>query len=188
MRLLPTASQTVGPFFAFGLLDGPFGAHLVAADTQGAIRIEGVVYDGIGHPVPDAVVEIWQANRHGRYAHPADARSELPLDSGFGGFGRCGTDAEGSFAFLTVKPGPVPFGDGRMQAPHIDVGVFARGVLKRLVTRIYFPDQQDANAADPVLSGLEPADRSTLIARPDADTLHFDIRLQGPDQTVFFAL
>jgi protocatechuate 3,4-dioxygenase alpha subunit len=185
---MPTPSQTVGPFFAFGLLGGPLGADLVTPDTQGAIRIEGVVYDGAGQPVPDAVVEIWQANKRGRYAHPADTRHELPLDSAFDGFGRCGSDSEGSFAFLTVKPGPVPFVDGRLQAPHIDVGVFARGLLKRLVTRIYFPDEPDANAADPVLSRLDPEERSTLIAWRDVETLHFDIRLQGRDQTVFFAL
>lgn len=188
MALMPTPSQTVGPFFAFGLLGGSLDADLVSHDTQGAIKIEGVVYDGAGQPVPDAVVEIWQANRHGRFAHPADTRREPPLGTGFDGFGRCGTDSEGSFAFLTVKPGPVPFGDGRLQAPHIDVGVFARGLLKRLVTRIYFPDEPDANAADPVLGGLDSHERSTLIARRDAETLHFDVRLQGPDQTVFFAL
>lgn len=186
--LIPTPSQTVGPFFSFSLLDGSVGAELVAPDARGAVRIEGVVYDGAGDAVPDAVLEIWQANRHGRYAHPADARVELPLEQGFSGFGRCGTDAEGHFGFVTVKPGRVPYPDGRVQAPHIDVGIFARGLQKRLCTRMYFPDEPEANAADPVLSGIEPAVRATLVARASAGTLHFDVRLQGPDQTVFFAL
>jgi protocatechuate 3,4-dioxygenase alpha subunit len=185
---LPTASQTVGPFFAFGLLTGAIGAELVAPNAAGAVRLEGVVYDGAGQPVPDALLEIWQANRHGRYAHPADARADVQLEEGFTGFGRCGTDTEGSFRFVTVKPGGVPFPDGRLQAPHLDVGIFARGLLKRLVTRIYFPDERAANAADPVLSSLEPAQRSTLIAHASPAGLRFDIRMQGPDQTVFFAL
>ena len=158
-------------------------------DDPGAIRIEGTVHDGGGAPLNDALVEIWQANRAGRYAHPEDTREELPLEDGFTGFGRCGTDADGRFGFVTVKPGTVPGPDGRPQAPHIDVSVLARGLLKRLVTRIYFPDEDDANAADPVLASVDPALRSTLVAVPDGDgVLRFDIHLQGDRETVFFAV
>jgi protocatechuate 3,4-dioxygenase alpha subunit len=135
------------------------------------------------------MVEIWQASPSGRYAHPADARPELPLEQGFVGFARCGTDDSGAFRFVTVKPGPVPFPDGRLQAPHLDVSVFARGLLKRLVTRMYFPDEAEANARDPVLSLVESAEeRATLVAQPARDGLRFDIRLQGDGETVFFAV
>ena len=130
-----TPSQTVGPFFHFALLD-EFGSELVALNHPSAIRIEGTVRDGAGEVVNDAMVEIWQANSAGRYAHPEDVREDLPLEEGFTGFGRCATDAEGRFEFVTVKPGSVPAPDGRPQAPHISVSVFARGVLKRLATRI----------------------------------------------------
>jgi protocatechuate 3,4-dioxygenase alpha subunit len=184
-----TPSQTVGPFFGFAL---PWadGAELVAPDDPAAIEIEGRVFDGEGAPVDDALVEIWQANRHGRYAHPEDARVELPLEDGFSGFGRCPTDAEGRFAFVTVKPGRVPGRDGRAQAPHLGVSVFARGLLKRVVTRLYFPDEHEANAADPVLASIEdPRARSTLVARQTAPgRLRFDVHLQGPDETAFFAV
>jgi len=146
----PTPSQTVGPFFHFALLEED-QSELVAPDHPSAIRIGGTVYDGAGEVVPDAMLEIWQANRAGRYAHPADDRQDPPLEDGFSGFGRFGTDAEGRYGFVTVKPGPVPGPDGRPQAPHVWVSVFARGLLKRLVTRVYFPDEEAANAADPVL-------------------------------------
>jgi protocatechuate 3,4-dioxygenase alpha subunit len=172
-----TPSQTVGPFFAFGL---PFegGERLV---DDGGFWIEGAVYDGAGDPVGDALVEIWQANRHGRYRHPEDTREELPLEDGFDGFGRCPTDAEGRFEFVTVKPGAT---DG--QAPHIAVCVFARGLLRHLYTRIYFPDEAAANAADPLLSSIgDPRSRSSLVARPLDGVLAFDIRLQGERQTAF---
>ena len=120
-----------------------------------------------GERVDDALVEIWQANSAGRYAHPEDDREDVPLEDGFTGFGRCATDAEGRFEFLTVKPGPVPGPDDRLQAPHIDVSVFARGLLNRLVTRIYFPDEAEANAGDPVLALIEDeVERQTLIAAP----------------------
>lgn len=185
---LPTPSQTVGPFFSFALLDA-IGPELVPPDAPGAIRIVGAVLDGAGEPVPDAMVEIWQANAAGRYAHSGDSRVELELDEGFTGFGRSGTEDGGRFAFSTVKPGVVPGVDGTPQAPHIDVSVFARGLLKRLVTRIYFPDESDANAGDPLLSSIEdPDERATLIAVPDGDALRFDIRLQGERQTVFLAV
>ncbi|MGH2946411.1 MAG: protocatechuate 3,4-dioxygenase subunit alpha [Solirubrobacteraceae bacterium] len=175
-----TPSQTVGPFFAYAL---PYegGERLVRADDPDAVRIVGAVIDGAGEPVSDALIEIWQANRAGRYRHPEDSREELPLEDGFTGFGRCPTDAEGRFEFVTVKPGPVP-----PQAPHINVCVLARGLLRQLVTRIYFPDEAAANAADPLLSSIsDPAARSTLIARRLDGVLAFDIHLRGERQTAF---
>jgi protocatechuate 3,4-dioxygenase, alpha subunit len=134
------------------------------------------------------MIEIWQANAGGRYAHPADGREEITLETGFTGFGRSGTDDAGRFEFVTVKPGRVPWVDGRLQAPHLLVGVFARGLLKRLATRMYFPDEVTANAEDPLLLGLEPADRRTLVARAEDGTLRFDVVLQGAGQTTFFAV
>jgi protocatechuate 3,4-dioxygenase alpha subunit len=182
---LPTPSQTVGPFFIIGL---PFEGdeRLVEEDAPGALRIEGIVFDGDGVPVDDAVVEIWQANRGGRYAHPEDTREDVPLEEGFSGHGRCGTDVSGRYWFVTVKPGPVPAPGGGLQAPHIEVSVLARGLLKRLATRIYFPDEAEANETDPVLSALDPERRDTLVARDDGGVLRFDIRLQGEAETVFF--
>ena len=181
----PTPSQTIGPFFHDALLDRNY-SELVSLDHPEAIEIKGTIYDGAGEIVPDAMVEIWQANRAGRYDHPADDREDLPLGEDFSGFGRSG--AGGAFSFLTVKPGPVTGLDGQLQAPHILVSVFARGLLKRLVTRIYFPDEEAANAVDPVLSTIEdPELRRTLIARDEGDALCFDIHLQGDGQTAFFA-
>jgi protocatechuate 3,4-dioxygenase alpha subunit len=188
MRLGATPSQTVGPFFGFAL-PSDAGPELVPADDPRAIRIEGRVFDGAGDPVPDGLIEIWQANAAGRYAHPEDRREELPLEEGFTGFGRAPTGPDGGFAFVTIKPGPVPAPDGSMQAPHIDVSVLARGLLHRLVTRIYFPDEAEANAADPVLSSIQnPEQRDTLIARGEDGVLRFDIHLQGERETVFFAV
>jgi protocatechuate 3,4-dioxygenase alpha subunit len=187
-HLRPTASQTVGPFFEVGLTDTPVN-EIVSADTPGAIRIEGVVTDGQGAPVPDAMIEIWQAAPSARYPSPEDPRHSLPLEEGFSGFGRAGTDQSGTFWFRTVKPGPVPWLDGRPQAPHLDLSVFARGLGKRLVTRLYFPDEQEANVVDPVLSLVEDPDlRSTLIAVPSDGVLRFDIRLQGEGETCFFQI
>ena len=185
---LLTPSQTIGPFLHIEL---PYEGEeaLVASNHSGAIRLIGSVFDGEGDPVDDALVEIWQANAAGRYAHPEDTREDLPLEDGFTGFGRCATDSEGRFEFTTIKPGPVPGPDDGPQAPHIDVSVFARGLLNRLVTRIYFPDEEEANAADPVLSLVEDeALRETLIARPEDGALRFDIRLQGEGQTAFFVI
>jgi protocatechuate 3,4-dioxygenase alpha subunit len=187
---LPTPSQTIGPFLHIEL---PYEGEeaLVPPDHPGAIRLLGVMVDGEGEPVDDALVEIWQANAAGRYAHPDDRREDLPLDDGFTGFGRCATDSEGHFEFTTIKPGPVPGPgpDDRPQAPHIDVSIFARGLLNRLVTRIYFPDEEEANAADPVLALVEDETlRETLIARPEEGALRFDIRLQGEGQTAFFVI
>ena len=182
----PTPSQTVGPFFHDALLDGDH-SQLVSSDYPGAIKIQGTVYDGAGEVVPDAMVEIWQANRAGRYNHPSDDREDLPLDDDFSGFGRSGTDAGGEFSFLTLKPGPVPGPDGHLQAPHVMVSVFARGLLKRLVTRIYFPDEEEAHTVDPVLSSIKDQNlRRTLIARDEGGALRFDIHLQGDKQTAFF--
>ncbi len=188
-----TPSQTVGPFLHIGLVQGAYGAPEIFTPAIAApgmpgtpIRIEGRVFDGEGNILPDALIELWQADHQGRYAHPADGR---PLSSNsFRGFGRCPTGKDGTFGFATVKPGPVPGPDGSTQAPHINVGMLARGMLKRLFTRIYFAGEP-ANAADPILA-LVPADRrDTLIAKPDPakpGVLRFDIRLQGVNETVFF--
>jgi protocatechuate 3,4-dioxygenase alpha subunit len=185
----PTPSQTVGPYFQIGTDEGFIGPELVAPDHPGAVRLFGIVSDGEGVPVTDAMIEIWQANAAGRYAHPEDTREDIPLDDGFDGFGRAITDGAGRYELLTVKPGPVPGPAGRMQAPHIDMSVFARGLLKRLVTRVYFPDEADANAADPVLSLVtDPTARASLVAVPDDGGLRFDINLQGDRETTFFAV
>jgi protocatechuate 3,4-dioxygenase alpha subunit len=186
MAMLPTPSQTVGPFFNIGL-PGDGRSEVVAGARPGRIRIEGTVFDGEGTPVDDALVEIWQAGPSGRYAHPEDTRVELPLEEGFRGFGRCETDDTGRYWFVTVKPGPVPARRG-MQAPHILVSVFARGLLKHVVTRIYFPDEREANELDPVLSSVPAERRSTLVARAEDGALRFDIHLQGDRETVFFAV
>jgi protocatechuate 3,4-dioxygenase, alpha subunit len=190
-----TPSQTVGPYFAYGLTPtgryawkDTFGNNLVTPDASGArIRIEGRVFDGDGQPVTDAMLEIWQADAHGRYASPVDERA--PSNVSFTGFGRVGTDRDGGYRFDTIKPGPVPGPDGDLQAPHIVVAVFARGMLRQSYTRIYFADES-ANANDPVLALVPPDRRGTLIARYGEAGGHavytFDIRLQGEQETVFF--
>ncbi|MFE2757478.1 protocatechuate 3,4-dioxygenase subunit alpha [Actinosynnema sp. NPDC059335] len=185
-ELRTTPSQTVGPFFSFGLVweDGPF---VVPEGTPGAFRIGGTVYDGAGAPVPDAVVETWQADPDGRFDHPDDPRGAVRWKD-FRGFGRSATDPEGRYSLLTVKPGPLPVAGGGLEAPHLDVSVFCRGMLVRLVTRIYFPDEE-ANAADPVLTSIDdPARRATLVAASDPPGYRFDIHLQGEHETVFFDL
>jgi protocatechuate 3,4-dioxygenase, alpha subunit len=184
-----TPSQTVGPFFAIGL---PWrtGSSAVEPGAPGAIRIRGVVYDGEGTPVPDHLIETWQADPAGRFADLHDYCGPSQL-AGFRGFARCGTeDGDGSYELTTVKPGQVPASaeDDGLQAPHIDVSVFARGMLNRCVTRIYFADEPDANAADAVLSRVPEERRHTLLARPVDDGYRFDIHLQGPNETVFFAI
>ena len=183
-----TPSQTVGPYLKIGLLDGPITNRLADESDPRAIHIRGVLVDGAGDPVPDGMVEVWQANAAGRYAHPADDRKEVPLEARFTGFGRSGTEDAGRFEFVTVKPGRVPWVDGRLQAPHLLVGIFARGLLKRVATRMYFPDEETANAEDPVLLGLEPEERETLVAYAEDGVLRFNIVLQGAGQTTFFAV
>jgi protocatechuate 3,4-dioxygenase alpha subunit len=183
-----TPSQTAGPYLSIGLLGGPITNRLVEESHPRAIRISGVLLDSAGDPVPDGLVEIWQANAAGRYAHPADDREEIPLEDGFTGFGRSGTEDAGHFEFVTIKPGRVPWVDERLQAPHLVVGVFARGLLKRVATRMYFPDEEAANADDPVLLELDAAQRATLVAHAEDGSLRFDIVLQGARQTAFFAV
>jgi protocatechuate 3,4-dioxygenase, alpha subunit len=184
-----TPSQTVGPFFSLGLTEKAMNV-LWSDATQGEkIRIEGYVFDGDGQPVPDAMVEIWQANTYGRYSHPDD-KQEKPLDPNFLGWGRCGTDKKGLFSFETVKPGAVPGPDESVQAPHINVTVFARGMLVHAFTRIYFADEP-ANETDPVLKSIKdkPRRRTLMAARDEKDgkpVYRFDIRLQGEKETVFF--
>ncbi|MDT5036013.1 MAG: protocatechuate 3,4-dioxygenase, alpha subunit [Micromonosporaceae bacterium] len=183
-----TPSQTVGPFLHIGLPwdDGP---DVVGEGAPGAVLIAGRVLDGSGDPVPDALIETWQADAAGRFDHPDDPRGAPTKDDagfGFRGFGRCPTDAQGWYWIRTVKPGPLPTPDGRTEAPHVDVSVLARGLLDRVVTRIYFGDEERANAGDPVLSAVDPSRRDTLIAEPIEGGYIFDIRLQGDDETVFF--
>ena len=177
-----TPSQTVGPFLAI-VLPWPDGASVV---NEGGVLITGRLCDGAGEPVPDGLIETWQADPDGRFDHPSDPRGRFP---GFRGFGRCPTDADGRFAIRTLKPGALPTPDGEVEAPHLDVTVFARGLLRHLVTRLYFPDEAQANAADPVLRSLDAADRDALIAVLDGmDRLRFDIRLQGDGETPFFTV
>ncbi|MFI5057212.1 MAG: protocatechuate 3,4-dioxygenase subunit alpha [Candidatus Acidiferrales bacterium] len=192
MSLQATTSQTVGPYFAIGLTRLN-KSSLVGPGVSGEqMTISGRVLDADGIGVPDAVLEIWQANSHGKYAHPED-KQDKPLDPNFHGYGRIPTDGNGAFRFTTIKPGPVPGPDGsgsekRLQAPHIVVSVFSRGLLRRLVTRIYFPDEA-ANAGDFVLNLVEPARRGTLIAKKTAGQrgiLEWNVILHGADETVFF--
>jgi len=190
-----TPSQTVGPFFKYGLTpngqyawNDAFTSNLVTPDTSGdRIRITGKVVDGDGQPVPDCMLEIWQADAQGRFADPQDKRA-LP-NATFRGFGRCGTDANGDYAFDTIKPGSVPDPDGKPQAPHIMLAIYARGMLLHLYSRIYF-DGDAANANDPVLALVPQDRRATLIAirQPGAGSAvyRFDIHLQGDNETVFF--
>lgn len=164
MADVPTPSQTVGPFFAFAL---PFAGGEQAADGAGpdSVRIQGQLLDGADEPVPDGLLEVWQTDQ----------------------FARSQTDREGAFHFVVRKPSAIPGPNGALQAPHMNLIVFARGLLKHLVTRLYFPDEAAANATDPVLQEVEPGRRHTLIARDDGGVLHFDVHLQGEEETVFFA-
>jgi len=161
MSLPRTPSQTVGPYFAIGLSRRPEN-ELAARNDPGALTLVGELIDGQGNPVPDGMVEAW--------------------DSAGGRWGRSGTDADGRFTFVVTKPEARPG-----EAPRLDVLVFARGLLRHQVTRVYFPDEADANGADPVLSALDAADRATLVAEGEDGALRWDIRLQGDRATVFFA-
>ncbi len=191
MALPLTPSQTIGPFFGHAL-PFPDGPSAVAQGAPGAVWLRGRITDGAGDPVTDALIETWQADPNGHFDHPDD----LPEGSGgsggergggFRGFARCPTDAAGGYAILTVKPGRVPMPDGVPQAPHLDMSIFARGLLQRLCTRVYFADEPQANATDPVLRGIQDeAARATLLAQPGGDGYVFDIRLQGERETVFF--
>ena len=193
-KLKQTPSQTVGPYFAYGLvpqqysygdvLKGIASGAMAAADVPGdRIRIEGQVFDGEGKTIGDAMIEIWQADHLGRYAHPADTRGSNSSFKGFGRFGT-GTEADNKFLFDTIKPGSV---DG-VQAPHISVIVTMRGMLLHAFTRIYFEDEANANARDPVLAAVPADRRTTLIAKRQANgaVYRFDIHMQGPHETVFF--
>jgi protocatechuate 3,4-dioxygenase, alpha subunit len=188
MSLHATTWQTVGPFFKIGLawLYDPDVAGNGAAGER--VEITGRILDGDGHPVPDGVLEIWQANTHGKYAHPDDAQDK-PLEPGFKGFGRIPTDDQGRFRFTTIKPGRVPGPDGKkLQAPHLAVSVFTRGLLRRLITRMYFPDEP-SNSEDFALNLVEPGRRATLVAKKvdgRAGTLEWNVVLQGSNETVFF--
>jgi protocatechuate 3,4-dioxygenase, alpha subunit len=210
-----TPWQTTGPFFHFGLA-WKGGADLVEDSTLGArpdlaapghdvvaqhtntgrnrargqrIEIAGHLFDNTGAPLNDALLEIWQANAEGRYAHPEDSRSEFPLDPAFVGFGRAATDKDGGYCFRTIRPGRVPGPGNTLQAPHIALGMVGPGMLKRLVTRIYFADSPE-NDSDPILALVPEQRRSTLVAQPEPSAPHayrFDIHLAGPRETVFFA-
>ncbi|MGY2085881.1 protocatechuate 3,4-dioxygenase subunit alpha [Blastococcus sp. SYSU DS0539] len=186
LRRGTTPSATVGPYLAIGLT-WPDGAWAAAEGTDGGVWIRGRVLDGAGDVVLDAMVEIWQADPDGGFPSPEDPRG-ASSHPGFRGFARAQT-LSGEFAVFTVKPGRVPDGQGGLQAPHVDVSVFARGLLDRVVTRIYFADEAEANAEDVVLRALpDDAARSTLLATPADDGYRFDIHLQGERETVFFAV
>jgi protocatechuate 3,4-dioxygenase alpha subunit len=200
-RLPETPSQTAGPYVHIGLIphqagfaifERSFSNVLVGADAQGErIVVEGRVFDGANEPVRDALIEVWQADAAGRYAHPADPR-HASADPALSGWGRTGSDFEtGLYRFETVKPGPVAGRHGRPMAPHLNLWIVARGINIGLQTRLYFADETEANAADPVLNLIEQASRrQTLLARRetrDGTTVYvFDIHLQGDAETVFF--
>ncbi|MBX7267171.1 protocatechuate 3,4-dioxygenase subunit alpha [Micromonospora sp. Llam7] len=186
-RLGVTPAQTVGPYLHIGL-HWPDGPYVVPEGTAGAFWLRGSIVDGTGAAVVDAMVESWQADPDGRFDHPDDPRgARPPAVDGFRGFGRAETDTQGRYALHTVRPGPLPAPEGGTEAPHLTLSVFARGLLHRLVTRVYFPGEP-GNAADPVLRTVEPGRRDTLLARSTADGFQFDIRLQGEHETVFFAV
>ena len=198
-----TASQTAGPYVHIGLapraagfdiFENNFGNVLVSEATQGErVRIEGRVFDGIGTVLKDVLIEIWQANAAGRYAHPADRQPGKAVDPHFRGWGRALTDFDsGIYAFDTVKPGCVEGRNGRFMAPHVNAWIVARGINVGLATRLYFSDEAEANAKDAVLNLIEWEERrKTLVAQRQAgsNVYRFDIRLQGRDgvpETVFF--
>ena len=191
MSLHTTGSQTVGPYYRIGMEPG-FITTVASPETPGEhVTIRGRILDGDGKPVPDAVIETWQADAEGHYAHPDDGRPTVSV-TGFVGFGRAGTDDDGVFSLTTIKPGRVAGPGETLQAPHLVVLVFMRGLLRHLVTRMYFPGEP-SNAEDAILSLAPPERRGTLIARParaeenlPANTFVWDIHLQGDEETVFF--
>lgn len=191
-KLIATPSQTVGPFYHFAL-DRPEWSDLTADGAQGQkIRIEGRILDGEGAVCPDAFLEIWQADAGGKYNHADDTQDKKP-DPKFRGFGRASADKDGVYRFTTIMPGRVPGPGNTLQAPHINVSVFARGLLKQLVTRIYFADHAEANEIDPVLSRVDDAAaRKTIVAEKSngsgIPTYRFDVILQGKGETAFFEL
>lgn len=191
-----TPSQTVGPYFAYGLLPHTYARRSIAthqickADTAGEhIRIVGRVFDGNGAPIEDAMLEVWQADAEGRYASPADPNAPLRGDRSFRGFGRTGTTPQGEFLFETIKPGRVRGTGNALQAPHLNLIVFSRGLLTHVYTRIYFGDEAAANNEDEILSLVEQERRPTLIAKRESDgagtVYRFDIYMQGDRETVF---
>lgn len=184
MSLRASTSQTIGPYLRIGLEWMQIEDMAPKGVAGERVSIRGRVVDGDGKPVNDAAVEVWQANSHGRYAHPED-RQDKPLEQAFRGYGRSLTDDKGAFRFNTIKPGRVPGPGGRLQAPHLSVTIFMRGLLKHLQTRIYFPDDP-ANAEDPVLALVPAERRSTLISRRNGDVLEWNAVLQGENETVFF--
>jgi protocatechuate 3,4-dioxygenase alpha subunit len=189
MKLIATGNQPVGPFFHI-ILDRMLIPDVAGPGARpGGITIRGRVLNADHAPIPDAMIETWQANAHGKYAHPADTQDK-PLQEGFLGFGRVVTDGNGAFSLTTIKPGRVPWMGGALQAPHINVSVFMPGLLQRAVTRIYFPDEP-ANAEDPVLRLVEEARRATLVAKSvsgDGAVLGWNVVCGGENETVFFDL
>lgn len=196
-RLKETPSQTAGPYVHIGLtpnfvgIGGVYGQDLGASMINDRTRGERItlivtVFDGAGAPLRDALVEIWQADAEGLYASPAETRGRA--NPNFTGWGRCPADMDtGACVFHTIKPGRAPFLDGQLMAPHISLWIVARGINLGLHTRVYFPDEEEANAADPILARIEHRARvATLIARKEPDGYVFDVRLQGENETVFF--
>jgi protocatechuate 3,4-dioxygenase alpha subunit len=181
-----TPFQTVGPFFDIMVRGRRRHPQVTDATVGTRIVIEGRIIDGVGQPIPDALVETWQADANGRYRHPEDQRPGAAADPTFDGYGWMHTHADGSFSFDTIKPGPVPGPDGREQAPHVLVSIMGRGILTRFVTRMYF-DDEPANAADPILALVPEERRHTLIGRGAGNArYHLDIVMQGANETVFF--
>ena len=185
MSLFASGQQTVGPYLHIGL-DWLTTRDIAGRGVKGErVKIAGRLIDGDGAGVGDGLVEIWQANAAGKYAHPEDKQNK-PLERGWRGFGRIPTDVKGGFEFNTIKPGRVPGPDGKLQAPHLVVAVFMRGLLKHLATRIYFPDEP-ANTEDPILKLVPAARRATLMARrAGKNALEWNVILQGKNETVFF--
>jgi protocatechuate 3,4-dioxygenase alpha subunit len=184
MSLRASTSQTIGPYLRIGLEWMQIEDMAPKGVAGERVGIRGRVIDAEGKPVNDAAVEVWQANSQGRYAHPED-KQDKPLDAAFRGYGRSLTDDNGAFRFNTVKPGRVPGPGGKLQAPHLNVTIFMRGLLKQLQTRMYFPDDP-ANAEDPILALVPAERRSTLIARRNGEALEWNVVLQGKNETVFF--